>query len=52
MLGVSKVDVERIKMDHKHCAETAIFYMLHKWNMQCPDQNTMGDLINLYNERM
>ncbi|XP_060580261.1 uncharacterized protein LOC132737045 [Ruditapes philippinarum] len=50
MLGVSKVDVERIKMDHKHCTETAIFYMLHKWNMQCPDQNTMGDLINTMKE--
>ncbi|XP_060589621.1 probable serine/threonine-protein kinase roco6 [Ruditapes philippinarum] len=50
MLGISKVDVERIKMDHNHCTETAIFYMLHKWNMQCPNQNTMGDLINTMKE--
>ena len=50
LLDVSKVDVERIMIDHKHCTETAIFYMLNRWRLQCPDRSTIGDLISAMKE--
>ncbi|XP_045167059.2 probable serine/threonine-protein kinase roco6 [Mercenaria mercenaria] len=44
-LGLNDVDVQRIKMDHRHCTETAIYYLLISWKKKNPVHDTMQDLV-------